>query len=74
MGPTFGDIIGDQFSRFRQGDRYFYEHSPDVNPGAFTEAQLAEIKKSSIARLICDNSDALQAQSPKAFIRPEIPG
>ncbi|XP_055322112.1 chorion peroxidase [Sitodiplosis mosellana] len=74
VGPTFGDIIADQFSKFRQGDRYFYEHSPMINPGAFTPDQLKEIKKTSVARLICDNSDGIQAQSPKAFIRPEIPG
>lgn len=74
VGPTFGDILADQFSKFRQGDRYFYEHSPDNNPGAFTVEQLAEIKKTTIARLICDNSDGIQAQSPKALIRPDIPG
>lgn len=74
VGPTFGDIIADQFSKFRQGDRYFYEHSSEINPGAFTVEQLTEIKKTSIARLICDNSDAIQTQSPKAFIRPEISG
>lgn len=74
VGSTFGDIIADQFSKFRKGDRYFYEHSPATNPGAFTVEQLAEIKKCSVARLICDNSDAIQAQSPKAFIRPDIPG
>lgn len=74
VGPTFGDIIADQFSKLRQGDRYFYEHSPDVNPGAFTPEQLSQIRKTSMARLICDNSDNIQAQSPKAFIRPEIPG
>lgn len=72
--PTFGDIIADQFSKFRQGDRYFYEHSPEINPGAFTVEQLAEIKKTSLARLVCDNSDTLQAQTPKVFIRPEVPG
>lgn len=74
VGPTFGDILADQFSKFRQGDRYFYEHSPEINPGAFTVEQLAEIKKTSVARWICDNSDALQIQSPKAFIRPDVPG
>lgn len=74
VGPTFGDIIADQFSKFRQGDRYFYEHSPDINPGAFTPDQLKEIKKTSVARLVCDNSDGIQTQSPKAFVRPEIPG
>lgn len=74
LGPTFSNIVADQFSRFRQGDRYFYEHSPEINPGAFTPAQLQEIKKISIARLICDNSDNIQWQSPNAFIRPDIPG
>lgn len=74
VGPTFGDIIADQFSKFRKGDRYFYEHSPATNPGAFTIEQLTEIKKATVARLICDNSDGIQAQSPKAFIRPDIAG
>lgn len=74
VGPTFGDIIADQFSKFRQGDRYFYEHSTDTNPGAFTPDQLAEIKKVSMARLICDNSDALQEQPPKAFVQVRFPG
>lgn len=74
VGPTFGDIIADQFSKFRQGDRYFYEHSPNQNPGSFTIEQLTELKKTSMARLICDNSDGIQAQSPKALVRPEIQG
>lgn len=74
VGSTFGDIIADQFSKFRRGDRYFYEHSPETNPGAFSVEQLAEIKKTSVARLICDNSDGIQSQSPKAFIRPDISG
>lgn len=74
VGPTFGDIIADQFSKFRQGDRYFYEHSSDINPGAFTVEQLTQIKKTSVARLICDNSDGIENQSPKAFIRSDIPG
>lgn len=74
VGPVFSEIIADQFSKFRQGDRYFYEHSPEINPGAFTVEQLGEIKKTSLARLICDNSDGIQAQPPKAFIRPEVPG
>lgn len=74
VGPTFGDIIADQFSKFRQGDRYFYEHSPNQNPGSFTVEQLTELKKTSVARLICDNSDGIQAQSPKALLRPEIQG
>lgn len=76
VGPTFREIIADQFSRLRRGDRYFYEHHPEVNPGHFNERQLEEIKKISLARIICDNSDkiALFTQSPNAFIQSNLEG
>lgn len=76
VGPTFRDIIADQFSRLRRGDRYFYEHNPSINPGHFTPAQLQEIKKASLARIICDNSDhlALTTQSAHAFIQSNLIG
>lgn len=76
VGPTFRDIIADQFSRLRRGDRYFYELDSTVNPGHFTAAQLQEIKKISLARIICDNSDhlALISQAPHAFIQSNLMG
>lgn len=76
VGPTFRDIIADQFSRLRRGDKYFYENHPSINPGSFTENQLKEIKKISLARIICDNSDhiALITQSPRAFIQSNLAG
>lgn len=74
VGPTFADIIADQFVRFRRGDRYFFEHGPEINPGAFTEGQLNEIRKTSLARLICDNSDHLQAVQMNAFIQTGVAG
>lgn len=74
LGPTFADIIADQFSKLRRGDRYFYEHGPETNPGAFTTEQLQEIKKTSMSRLICDNSDSIQGAAPKGFIRPDVSG
>lgn len=74
VGPTFSDIIADQFSKLRRGDRYFYEHNPTINPGAFTSEQLHELKKASLARLICDNSDSIQRASPKSFVQPDVAG
>jgi peroxidase len=76
VGPTFRDIIADQFSRLRRGDRYFYEHDSTINPGHFTPQQLVQIKRISLARIICDNSDhlALITQSPNAFIQSNLIG
>uniref|UniRef100_A0A7G3ADF7 Putative chorion peroxidase n=1 Tax=Lutzomyia longipalpis TaxID=7200 RepID=A0A7G3ADF7_LUTLO len=76
LGPTFSNIIADQFSRLRRGDRYFFEHGPQVNPGAFTPRQLAEIRKATMARLLCDNSDGilLRAHQPRAFLLPTAAG
>lgn len=76
VGPTFAEIIADQFSRFRRGDRYFFEHSPAVNPGAFTEAQLQQLRLTTMARVICDNSDGygLSSVSPRAFRLPHVHG
>lgn len=76
VGPTFRDIIADQFSRLRRGDRYFYDNDATVNPGHFSPQQLREIKKISMARIICDNSDriALITQSPHAFIQSNLIG
>ncbi|XP_028168651.1 chorion peroxidase isoform X2 [Ostrinia furnacalis] len=76
VGVTFSNILADQFSKIKRGDRYFYENGPDVNPGAFSPYQLAEIKKVTLARIICDNRDGIEllAQPPNAFIRADLPG
>ncbi|XP_047531724.1 chorion peroxidase [Vanessa atalanta] len=75
IGPTFANIIADQFARLKNGDRYFYEFGPNINPGAFTPSQLAEIKKVTLSRIICDNSDGIELfeQSPNAFLRSDLP-
>ncbi|XP_049870495.1 chorion peroxidase [Pectinophora gossypiella] len=76
VGATFAQIIADQFSRLKKGDRYFYEYGPDVNPGAFTPSQLSEIKKVTISRIVCDNTDGYEPFTlpPSAFLRPDVPG
>ncbi|XP_070561141.1 peroxidasin-like [Ptychodera flava] len=52
MGPLNECLLTMQFIRTRDGDRFWYE-----NPGVFTSSQLLELKKSSLARVICDNTD-----------------
>ncbi|XP_077288401.1 peroxidase-like [Arctopsyche grandis] len=64
LGPTFQCIVGEQFYRTRVGDRYFYDVA-DM-PHSFSSEQMREIKKASMARLICDNSDVKKVQ-PRAF-------
>ncbi|BFG00490.1 chorion peroxidase [Drosophila madeirensis] len=76
VGVTFAEIIADQFARFKHGDRYYYEYDAAINPGAFTPNQLQEIRKTTMARLICDNADrlTLQAVPLAAFVRADHPG
>lgn len=63
-GPTFLCILTEQFYRTRVGDRFFYEN----RQAGLTLEQLNEIRKVSIARLMCDNSD-IQSIQPRAFER-----
>ncbi|XP_077861561.1 peroxidasin homolog [Saccoglossus kowalevskii] len=68
VGPTFNCILSRQFKNTRNGDRFWYE-----KPGYFSQAQLAEIKKASLARIICDNTDIDQVQRD-VFLIPDVSG
>ncbi|XP_065211575.1 peroxidase-like [Planococcus citri] len=70
LGPTFVCLIGDQFSRLRRGDRFFYEEGGQLS--SFSEAQLRELRKASLARILCDNSDNLVVMQPLAFFKPSL--
>ncbi|KAK9723435.1 hypothetical protein QE152_g19233 [Popillia japonica] len=63
-GPTFLCILTEQFYRTRAGDRFWFENSDQ-----FTLAQLNEIRKTSIARLFCDNGRNIRSMQPKGFER-----
>ncbi|XP_055903868.1 peroxidase-like [Eupeodes corollae] len=65
-GPTFLCILTEQFYRTRVGDRYFFEN--ENSRTGFTKDQLREIRKATVARLMCDNGNQIQTMQARAFI------
>ncbi|KAK6621977.1 hypothetical protein RUM44_001784 [Polyplax serrata] len=70
LSPTFVCLVGDQFARLRRGDRFFYEEGNQ--PSSFTLEQLNQIRKSNLARILCDNSDNIVLMQPLAFFKPSL--
>jgi len=62
IGPIFKCIIGDQFARLKKGDRFFYDLGNGKGASPFRPSELQEIRKTSLARLICDNSGVDRVQ------------
>jgi peroxidase len=65
VGTVFKCIIGDQFARLKKGDRFFYDLGLDQRT-AFSAAQLDAIRTTTMARLLCENTD-IEAVQPFAF-------
>lgn len=68
MGPTFMCIITNQMKALRDGDRFWYE-----NPSQFTPEQLSEIKKTSLAKIICENGDTIEHIQKDPFLNAKFP-
>ena len=67
LGPVATCLLLEQFNDTRRGDRFWYER--DDTCTGFTMAQLTEIRKASLARVICDNSDGVFTIQPQALLR-----
>ena len=67
MGRTATCLFLAQFNDTRRGDRFWYENNEPLT--GFPIAQLEEIRKCSLARVICDNSDGVFSIQPKVFQR-----
>lgn len=71
LGPTFAGIFALQFLNLRRTDRFFYNYNVN-QPTGFRSAQLAQIQRVSLARIICDNSDrSITTIQPKVFRTPD---
>ncbi|KAK9874569.1 hypothetical protein WA026_005402 [Henosepilachna vigintioctopunctata] len=65
FGPTITCILAKQFRQTMESDRYFYTN-PD-QPVPFSEDQLNEIQKVTLARIICDNAEDVNLPTPHVF-------
>jgi peroxidase len=66
VGPTFGCVIAEQFFRLKVGDRFWFENGNQIY--SFRAEQLQQIRKVTMARIICDNT-ALRSIQPWAFLQ-----
>ncbi|KAL4713807.1 hypothetical protein ACJJTC_015461 [Scirpophaga incertulas] len=65
LGPTLSCLIADQFLRLKIGDRFWYETSDSTV--RFTLEQLTEIRKTTLAGVICANEELLDQTQPRAM-------
>lgn len=69
IGPTFACVNGIQYYHLKFGDRYYFEHANQA--GSFNYLQLEEIKRTTLARLLCRTA-YLQAVPQYAFLQASI--
>ena len=69
VGATFACIIANQFRDLKVGDRFYYENSPRSSPSPFTPPQLDEIRRVTLAHLMCNNFNLVSVQQ-NVFMMP----
>ena len=76
MGDTFGCIIGEQFGRLKKGDRFWHENAADAGKNtdrtAFTPCQLREVRRATLSKVICANSEDIPYVTRRAFRQSKI--
>ncbi|KAH7636467.1 peroxinectin-like protein 6 [Dermatophagoides farinae] len=66
LGPTFSCIVGEQFRRLKYGDRFWYENGQMKH--SFNDEQLTELRKVTLAGIICHNSNHINRVQPLAMV------
>lgn len=70
VGPTFSCILSEQFRRLKDGDRFWFENGPNTSPYPFTQEQLAELRKTSLAKIICQAGKEIDSVQPFVMMKP----
>ncbi|KAI6191954.1 hypothetical protein M3Y97_00283900 [Aphelenchoides bicaudatus] len=68
VGPMVAFFVAEQFRRLKRCDRFWYETGDPYL--RFTPPQLAEIRKATFAKLLCENSQFAHKIQPNVFIMP----
>ncbi|XP_058835456.1 peroxidasin isoform X2 [Topomyia yanbarensis] len=68
VGPLFMCLLVEQFKNLRDGDRFWYENDQ------FKPEQLAQIKKATLGRMLCDNGDNITRVTDNVFVLPSKQG
>ncbi|XP_045771680.1 chorion peroxidase-like [Maniola jurtina] len=69
VGPTFACIIAQQFTNLRKGDRFWYENGGFES--SLTPAQLQQIRRISLAQVLCRTLDSIDNIQPFVFLSPD---
>ncbi len=70
VGPTLSCVLGTQFRDLKFGDRFWYE--TNQRPAAFTPGQINEIRKVTLARVLCRNLRDTPKIQPKVFFSSKM--
>ncbi|TRY69075.1 hypothetical protein TCAL_13287 [Tigriopus californicus] len=62
VGPTFACLIGEQFSRLKRGDRFFYTHSRSSGGQGLGPVTKKAILQRTLGDIMCDVSQLGKAQ------------